>query len=207
MNLDDFKSSWRERHDELGRNRLNVASDDIVARTATLERAIVRRDFVEAAAAVVVVAIAAAFLWFVKMPKVVALGIVIIMLGAIEVVAVMFWTRHRDARPNLDAPLVEFCSAELQRVERQIRLLKSVTWWYSAPPMIGAAVMTFGMLQAVPELSPLVRYGFLAAFCACFLAATFIIARINARAVERDLMPVRNDLAEVIRSMDDAPTQ
>jgi len=207
MNLDDFKSSWREQHDELGRERLNVASDDIIARTAALERAIVRRDFVEAAAAVVVVAIAAAFLWFVKMPKVVMVGIVIIVLGAIEVVAVMFWTRHRDARPNLDAPLVEFCRAELQRVERQIQLLKSVTWWYSAPPMIGAAVMTFGMLQAVPELSPVLRYGFLAAFCACFLAATFIIARINARAVERDLLPVRNDLAEVIRSMDDAPMQ
>jgi hypothetical protein len=207
MNLDDFKSSWRERHDELGRERLNVAPDDIVARTATLERAIVRRDLIEAAAAVVVVAIAAAFLWRVELPMVMIVGISIIMLGAIEVVAVMFWTRHRDARPNLDAPLVEFCRAELQRVERQIQLLKSVTWWYSAPPMIGAAVMTFGMLQAVPELSPLVRYGFLAAFCACFLVATFIIARINARAVERELLPVRDDLAEVIRAMDDAPTQ
>jgi hypothetical protein len=207
MNLDDFKSSWRERHDELGRECLNVGADDIVARTSSLERGLVRRDIAEAAAALVVVIFFAAFLWFAETSALMMIGIVIIMLGAIEVVAVMFWTRHRDARPNLDAPLVEFCRAELQRVERQIQLLKSVTWWYSAPPMIGAAVMTFGMLQAVPELSPVLRYGFLAAFCACFLAATFIIARINARAVERDLLPVRDDLAEVIRSMDDSPTQ
>jgi hypothetical protein len=203
VNLDDFKSDWRVRHDALGKERFDAAAADVVARTAKLERAIVRRDLVEAAAAVVVLVFFGVFLWFVPVPTLMMIGVVIIMLSAVEIVAVMVWTRHRDERPNHDAPLLEFYRAELRRVQRQIQLLKNVTWWYSGPMMVGCCVMMFGLLHSVPELPSLVFYGFLAAFFACFLAATFIIARINARAVEKNLVPVRDELAELVRALDE----
>jgi hypothetical protein len=203
MNLDEFKSSWHERHDLLGKERFDAAAADVVARTAKLERAIVRRDLVEAAAAVVVVVFFGVFLWFVPVPTLMIIGVVIIMLSVVEIVAVMCWTRHRDERPNNDAPFLEFSRAELRRMERQIQLLKNVTWWYSGPMMVGCGVMMFGLLHSVPELPPLVFYGFLAAFYACFLAATFIIARINARAVETNLIPVRDELAQLVRALEE----
>ena len=49
----------------------------------------------------------------------------------------IIWKLHRTRmiqRPApLDAPVQEFCRIELDRLDRQIQLLRSVLWWYIAP--------------------------------------------------------------------------
>jgi hypothetical protein len=63
--------------------------------------------------------------------------------------------------------------------------------------------MIYGLLNSIPELPAHIYYGFLAAFYACFLAAGYIVYRINAKAVESELVPIRNDLTELAQSPED----
>lgn len=129
-------------------------------------------------------------------------GAVIIILGAVEIVVVLFWTRHLDNQPNRDLSLLDFCAAEIRRIDRQIRLLRSVNWWYSGPLMFGACVMFYGMISSVIGLPAFVHYGFLASSYAGFLAIMFIVYRVNARAVETGLVPLRDDLAELMHRLE-----
>ena len=39
----------------------------------------------------------------------------------------------------------EFCRIELDRLDRQIQLLRSVLWWYIAPCILGVNIMFVGM--------------------------------------------------------------
>ncbi len=207
MNLDDFKSDWKQRHNELAQDRFDELASEVVARTAKLEAAILRRDLLETLAAVVVVMFFGVFLWFDSVPALMKIGIVIIMLGVIEIVAVLSWTRRRDDRPSHDAPLLDYCKAEKARVDRQIQLVRNVTWWYSGPILLGCCVMMYGLLSSVPELSRLIFYGFLASFYACFLAAGIIIHRGNSRSARKDFIPIRDELAELVRSLEDGVSE
>ena len=202
MNLDDFKSDWKQGHNNLSTDRFDALASNVVERTGTLEAGIRRRDLIEAAATVVVVAFFGVFLWFVPLPVIAQVGVWIIMLGAIEAVVVMFWTRHRDDKPQNDLPLLDFCTAEIKRVDRQINLFRNVTWWYSGPILLGCCVLLLGALLALPAPLPAWQfYGFLAAFYACFLAVGIILHRGNFRAVNTGLIPFRDELAELVRSL------
>ena len=203
MNLDDFKSDWKEQHNELAKDRFDTLDADMASHVTRFESAIRRRDLIETAAAVFVVVFFGVFLWFVPCPTIMQVGIGIIILGVIEAVAVMHWTRHRDEQPKQDLPLLDYCTAEIKRVDRQIQLLRSVNWWYSGPMLLGCCVMIYGMLSSIPELPGHIYYGFMVAFYACFLAAGYFIYRINAKAVESELVPIRNDLVELVQSRED----
>jgi hypothetical protein len=205
MNLDDYKSNWKKQHNQLSADRFDAATADVVARAAKLETAIRRRDLIEAVGAVFVLVFFGVFLWCVPCPVIMQAGVVIVMLGAVEIVVVMHWTRHRDDEPTNDLPLLDFCTKEIKRVDRQIRLLRNVNWWYSGPILLGCSVAFFGLLHSLPEEFPDWQfYVFLIAFNACFLAAGFIVFRGNARAVLKQLVPVREELAELVRSLQDA---
>jgi len=201
MNLDDFKSSWKQRTDELASDQFPTLTADVFARAAQLEAVIRRRDWIEAGAAAAVLIFFGLTLGLGALPMVAKVGVVIILLSTLEIVVVLFWTRHRDARPRSDAPLLEFCTTETRRVERQIRLLRNVNWWYSGPILLGACVMTFGVLQSASVLPGLMYYGFLSAFGACFLVVAIIIHRMNARAAQITLVPMREKLAQLVRSL------
>jgi len=203
MNLDDFKSDWKEQHSELARDRIDALGTDMASRVTKFESVIRRRDLIETAAAVFVVVFFGVFLWFVPCPTIMQFGIGIFIVGVIEAVAVLHWTRHRDEQPEHDLPLLGFCTAEIRRVDRQIQLLRSVNWWYSGPMLLGCCVMVYGVLNAIPKLPAHIYYGFMAAFYACFLAAGYIVYRINAKAVESELVPMRNDFAELVQLLED----
>ena len=64
-------------------------------RTVRLEASIRRRDLFEAAAAIIVVVALSVFHWRNDYPIIMQIGVVIMILAAIEIVVVMFWTRHR----------------------------------------------------------------------------------------------------------------
>lgn len=81
----------------------------------------------------------------------------------------MHWTRTRDAPLKQDLPLLDFCTAEVRRVDRQIRSMRKLRWWYSAPIFVGCCVLCYGILSAVPELPSHTFYKFLARFTLVFL--------------------------------------
>lgn len=83
----------------------------------------------------------------------------------------------------------EFCGTELERIERQIQLLRSVLWWYIVPCMLGVNVMFVGLAGVGPAT---LAYGVTTLLIGWGLYA------LNVRAVARDLVPARNELAGLL---------
>ena len=207
MNLDDMKKDWQRRSDELAGERFDRLAQQIMARSTKFEATITRRDWIEAGAAAVVLIWFGLFLRFESVPFIAALGVVIIMLGCVEIVVVLFWTRRLDARPRRDASLLEFSKAELTRVDRQIRLLRNVSWWYSTPVLVGCVVFIFGLLGSMP-LSPWwMAWVFYLSFLLCFFLAGFVVHRINQRAVNNNLLPLRAEIVDSIDALLEGDTQ
>ena len=187
----------------LPNDRFKPLVSDVVERTMRLEASIRRRDLLEAAAAIFVVVALSVFHWRNDYPIIMQIGVAIVILAAIEIVVIMFSTPHRADPPNRDVPLLDFCTAEKTRLDRQVRMLRSATWWYSAPILLGFSVIIFGLLSAVPELPALVFYGFLAAFSASFLGAGIVLYRGHSHAANTKFVPIRDELAELAKSLED----
>ena len=66
------------------------------------------------------------------------IGAGIVVCWALFVIYKLHRTRTIQEPASLDAPVREFCRIELDRLDRQIRLLRSILWWYIAPGMVGA---------------------------------------------------------------------
>src|SRR5262249_39561497 len=96
---------------------------------------------------------------------------------------------------SLDAPVREFCRIELDRLRRQIQLLRGVLWWYIAPCMVG--VNTFFIGHAGFGIASLV-------YCMVTLLLAWGIYRANMRAVANELAPRRDELASLLSQLDDA---
>lgn len=202
MSLDETKSKWRKQNEELGK-AIEVPFQDLVDRTAKLESRIWRGDVCQAVSATIVVTFFAIFLAKVPCPIGVQIGVGMIMLGVVVALGVTYWTRHRDAPPHPDSSLLEFSKAERRRVERRIHLLRNVNWWFIAPIMLGVGVFFTGMFVAVPELPTHIVLIFLPAFYLCVLAAAYIIYRINMDEAQKALVPFRDELSEMIESLDE----
>ncbi|MEM9352936.1 MAG: hypothetical protein AAGA92_07980 [Planctomycetota bacterium] len=205
MKLEDLKELWRYRCREDDAERFRRLAAEVVARTDRFESAILRRDRIEWAAGVLVLALFGGALLGAPGNAAVRLGHVIIMLGTVLILAVMEWGRRVDLKPEPGAPLAEFAAAELRRIDRQIALLRNAIWWYAAPILSGAMVFLYGILSLVPELPRATFYTFLAGFFACILLAGLIIVRGNSRAADRDLVPLREELTALIAALEDKP--
>jgi hypothetical protein len=117
------------------------------------ERQILRRDYIETAAAVIVVAGFSPAL-FVFKDWTTWLGVLIIILGALEIVIVLHWVRRKGGETPLDVPLAQYFHVERVRVERQIALLRCVIWWYLAPFIIGGFLLAVGTWFRRSPVSP-----------------------------------------------------
>ncbi|MGQ0635476.1 MAG: hypothetical protein ACT4QC_12750 [Planctomycetaceae bacterium] len=144
MNLDDLGREWRATNEVAATQEQR---DRLIAVTCRrVERfwgQIVRRDLIETVVAVVLI--------FVFGRMVISLDDLISKVGAgIVLLCCVFiiWKLHRARtvqRPApIDAPVRDFCRIELDRLDRQIRLLGGVLWWYIAPILVGADLVYVG---------------------------------------------------------------
>jgi hypothetical protein len=205
MNLDDMRERWREHHGKWADQHFDPLAAEVVGRAERFEDQIVRRDWIETAAALLVVGFFAMALRNLEMTRLMVAGVLLIIVGAVEIVIVLFWTRLRDLPPRPDSSLAEFSQAELVRLDRQIYLLRKVTWWYTGPLLAGVALFLFGVLWSLPALPPLLWFSFVAAFSLCLLAVAYIIHRINHRAVVTELLPLRDQIAAFRESLASLP--
>jgi hypothetical protein len=194
MNLDDMREGWRQHHGKWADQHFDALAADVVARAGRFENQIMRRDWMETAAALFVILFFGVALSSMGMTRLMVAGVALILFGAVEIVVVLFWARLRDLPPQPDSSLAEFSQAELVRLDRQIYLLRNVTWWYTGPLLAGVALFLFGVLWSLPAMPPVTWFSFLAAFGACLLAGGFIVYRINRRAVVTELLPLREQI-------------
>jgi hypothetical protein len=192
MNIDDAKRAWR---DEWSQEPLEFAAIVSTVRTAERFRSkVFRRDLLETAAALLVIGALSPALFLFKdwLPW---LGIWAILLGAFEIVVVLHWTRLHIGETPVDAPLKVYFQRERQRVDTQIWLMRNVGWWYCAPIVIGVCMFWVGLLL------PFVVAAIVA--CLVFVAFGGWIHTVNLRFVHRDLIPLRQTLAEAERAFEE----
>lgn len=78
---------------------------------------------------------------------------------------------------------------ELTKVETQIRLLRSVLWWYILPILAGSLVFYFGVNRNVKDRIVTVIV---------FVAMGWFLEWINKRAVRRYLVPLKTELESLL---------
>ncbi|WP_412061084.1 hypothetical protein [Rubrivirga sp. IMCC45206] len=164
-----------------------------------------RREY--AAAAIVAVLFARGFPSADGLDRV---GIVLAVLGAAFVCAWMWRAQRRRPPVAPGAPTAEALRVALERVEIQIRLLRTVAWWYLLPLMVGPVLMGVGgpLVELVtgPPLAP-ARTGLVLLLSGLVLALMggllWGVYWLNQRAVARDLLPLRDRLAGTLHALTD----
>jgi hypothetical protein len=154
MNFDQLGQSWRDE------NKAAVSEapaeekrlEQYVATTRATERFVAkvfRRDLFETAACLYVIYCFGSMLWKgtagTALPMVSAAGMVINILGAIYVVYRLHRTRVSTPTPRLDASMRDYCDCEIERVEKQIAMLRSVHIWYLGPFYVGVLLVFLGI--------------------------------------------------------------
>ena len=160
------------------------------------ENQILRRDILETLAALIVVAVFTPVLFQVK-EWTACLGVLVIILGVLEIVIVLNWVRWKGASTPLDIPLADYCRAERVRVERQIVLLRNVAWWYIIPCLSGVCLFVIGAFHSVLLASPI---------CLVVVYFGFRLYAYNQHAVTTQLIPLRDSLQRTEQDLlSDAP--
>ena len=193
MNLDDLGREWRATNEVAStqeqRERLIAAT---CRRVERFWGRIVRRDLIETVTAVVLI--------FVFGRMVISLDDLISRIGAGSLVLsllLIIWKLHRtrtiQCPAPIDAPVRDFCRIELDRLDRQIQLLRRVLWWYIAPIIVGANMGYIGTNGL----------GIDSLFYVLFtvLLAWFIYA-LNMLAVATVLMPLHDEVADVLSRLE-----
>ncbi len=186
MNLDDFKAPWQEQQRELDQQVDHVVKA-VRNRMSSFDRVIWLRDLRETMAAVgVSVWFGVSFfrqdLWVAK------LGAMIVVLASLMIIVVLNWTRLTGRVARLGQTVRDYCTNELNRVDRQIWLLKNINWWYTGPIYLGVTIEMLGLL------SPSQLLIFVSTI---LIPMGWLIHWLNQFSVRTELMPLRNELAGV----------
>jgi hypothetical protein len=196
MSLEDLKREWREEMDRsIPADQLDLLVRGIQERCRGMERIVHGRDLREIVACLVIVAAFAA-MWPLYHSSAVALvGVCLIIASAALIIFVLLSAR-RPAPLRFDASVLECSRNRLAWLDRQIRLLQSVFWWYVAPLFSGVLLLGWGIYGGSPI-----------PFClhaAIVLGVGTGIVLLNRWAVRVSLQPVRDDLMRLIETLESA---
>jgi CubicO group peptidase (beta-lactamase class C family) len=117
-------------------------------------------------------------------------GCIILVLSSVFICWYPIRKKQRVPKAAPDASMTEALQCELEKVEVQIRLLRSILWWYLLPLMAGALVFHAG---TQPSLSSNLGYS------AFVVALSVFIYWLNQRAVKKSLLPLKNELETSLR--------
>lgn len=195
MTLDEYREAWRQQDlsdpGELDEEELLARVQE---KSEAFERKIRRRDLLETLAAVLVAGLfsyeaVTSATWLAR------IGAVIVVLGSGFIVWWLRRARKVGQGRAADRSVVDWLRAERERVEAQIHLLESVLWWYLAPLGVGVALMMvadgWGLWTAGELLLLVIVYGY--------------IWHLNQRAVRRCHRPRRQELARLLRRLEEEP--
>jgi hypothetical protein len=198
--LDRFRAAWGAR--PLARPDEPAEEDamqDLVRSVTELDRRRLRRDLRE----IVIAAVAggsgvgaSVFVWRVEPWA----GVAVFFEGALTV-AVAVWLavallRRRDRAAG--ASLTEFCREERRSLETQIRLMRSLPWWYLAPILVGT-----NLFVAATSDRPLTVLAVVFPITVLVVAWTYWVSR---RSLRRELLPRRAELDRCLAGLEENVT-
>lgn len=193
MTFDDLPSAWQEENNSLAAKDREATIATVCRRVERIEGSVIRRDLLETIAALVVIFFFGGAV--VSLNSLVAkIGAGFIVLYALFVIFKLHRTRTVQKPAALDAPVREFCRIELDRLDRQIQLGRSVMWWYIAPGIIGANMVYAGEVGiGIASL----------AYCVVTLLFAWGVYALNIRAVAKELVPPRDELANLLGQLEE----
>lgn len=194
MEIEQFKREWQRQPVE--RDRHDGVADDVRGRVERLHRTVRRRDIFEASVAIVGILVFARLFWMLRNPTARA-GAAILVISAAVTMGRLYAARHRGLTRQVDRSVVDFCRMELEAVDAQIQMLRSVLWWYVAPVLVGANLVYAGL--STSTIGTLV-------YAAATLAAGAVIYQLNQRAVGRELVPLRLRLDRALSELQADPS-
>lgn len=203
MELDRFKAAWSRQSIEGGFAPPDENTmDQLELRDRAISRKNLWRDAVETTVAILV---AAFFGWVARYGGLLMqVGAAIVIAAAAVIVIVLHTVRRRGAQQS-DANIRHRLQGELRAVERQIRLLRNVVYWYIGPLFLGGLMFGVGITISLPApagVSPgtLLALGVISQV---FILGTVggAIYWLNQVAVRRRLEPLREELVRSLVSL------
>ena len=195
MTFDDLPQEWQNRKESDVPSDFTSREDTISQICRKVERlnsVLDRRDLLEIGAAVfVIIAFSGMTLTMKEIVSRIGAGLVVI--SAIYIIFTLLRARAVAPRAAVDAPLIDFCRREVDRIQQQIALLKSVLWWYIGPIILGANLVFTGATGV----------GW---FSAVYLLITILFGAwvywLNERAVVKSLVPPRDELLGLLTELE-----
>jgi hypothetical protein len=194
MSLEDIKREWRKEMDRsISSSELQELLDVVQRRCAGSERTIHGRDVREVLAAVFVVGTFAAMWPLYRSSGVAILGVALVCLGAALIIYVLMSARQPEPL-SFHASVLDFSKNRLAWLDGQIRLLRTVAWWYVAPICVGCLLLAWGITSGA-----WLAFG-LQAILTLAVAAGIVV--LNQWTVRHSVQPVRDDLAQLIEALE-----
>lgn len=151
------------------------------------------RDYIEVAACILIVGWFGWDLFFGNNSALTQAGCVVLIVSAVFIAWKLIWSKRRLPKAEPNAPIFAAVKVELQKVENQIGLLRSVAWWYLLPILVGVMMCHWGGSGSV--LSKLIYSAFV-------LALFGLIYWLNQRAVKNNLLPLKRELASLLHAVE-----
>ena len=108
---------------------------------------------------------------------------------------------QKRKRPKTSQSLSGCIQASLHEVNHQIWLLKNVFWWYLLPPFAGMAI--FVGYVAWDARDHLGWFMFDITSMVAVILLVWFIYRLNQKAVREDLFPLKQELEDLLSSLED----
>jgi len=196
MNDDALKQLWKGQHFE----SLPALPDEtqlaaMKQRMKSFDKSILRRDYGEVVACIFIIVFFGVDLIFGKNSALTQAGCMVLIASALFISWKLVVSKRRLPKAEPNAPIVDAVKVELQKVENQISLLKSVAWWYLLPLFVGVMLHHLGG----PGSSP-IKLG----YSVFVLVLYAFIYWLNQHAVKKTLLPLKWELESLLDTRDTA---
>lgn len=197
MRLEQLQHVWQTHHQREATSQPSNFGTETIAKSVKFEATLWRRDWIETCAAIFVIVTFGSMSFTHDLRLFSVLGLLIIIASTLCVIWVLHSTRKRRSAIPPDHSILACARIELQRVEVQIKLLRSITCWYTTPLTIGAIVFVFGLFEPW-WVSLIAASGFLV----IFVLVGLLIHRMNQHCVKESLVPLQQQLLDLIQSLE-----
>ena len=155
-----------------------------------MNRTLLWRDWRENIAAVFVMIVFGVY-FFIFPGPLARIGSVMVILSSVFVIAYPIWRRRRIPKPAPDTSMMQLLEAELQKINVEIALLRSVLWWYILPGTIAVVIVMAGLRGGSITFALMV-----ALFGIAFDAFLYWMNQI---ACDKAFLPLKRELESLLR--------
>ncbi len=194
MTFDDLQQQWQDSNESAAQPLVDA---DVLLRTCRrtekFKSKIFRRDFFEIAAAIfVIIMFGKDFFTFSSwMAKT---GAFICVCGASFVIYKLQRGRKVHGESRLDLSVLEYCRMEIERVQNQIELLRTIASWYLAPLFVGVNLVFAGLSQSLLDT---------VVYFITVLLLYWGIYALNQRAVTKQFVPLYEELLSLQKELNE----